>query len=146
SPVNGILGGGALLSFLAGGEILDIVIIGATIGVNVAIGIWQEHQAEQAMKALQQLGTASARVLRDGAVVTVPATEVVLGDILLLAPGDHVAADARLIDVQDLEVDEATLTGESVPVPKLVNEGAPESHIVLEGSDVVVGTGRAVVV
>ncbi len=146
SPVNGILGGGALLSFIAGGEILDIAIIAATVGVNVGVGIWQEHQAGEAVEALQRLGTASARVLRDGEPVTVPATEVVVGDVLLLAPGDRVAADARLISVQDLEVDEATLTGESVPVPKAVAEGPPEGRIVLEGSDVVVGTGRAVVV
>ena len=78
--------------------------------------------------------------------MTLPATVVVPGDILLLAPGDRVAADARLLSVQDLEVDEAALTGESVPVPKHVDDGTPESRIVLEGSDVVVGTGRAVVV
>ena len=146
SPVNGILGGGALLSFIAGGEILDIAIIAATVGVNVAVGVWQEHQAGEAVAALRRLGTATARILRDGEALTVAATEVVPGDILLLAPGDRVAADARLINVQDLEVDEATLTGESVPVPKSVAEGPPENRIVLEGSDVVVGTGSAVVV
>jgi calcium-translocating P-type ATPase len=145
SPVTTILAGGAFLSLLAG-ETLDIAIIGATIGLNVAIGTWQEHQAGQAAEALRRLGTATARVLRDGAPVTVPANQVVPGDILLLAPGDRVAADARLLSAQGLEVDEAALTGESIPVPKDPEKGPAESHIVLEGSDVVVGWGQAVVV
>jgi calcium-translocating P-type ATPase len=145
SPVTGILAGGAFLSLVAG-ETLDIVIIGATIALNVAIGTWQERQAGQAAEALQRLGTATARVLRDGHVVTLPATRVVPGDVLLLAPGDRVAADARLFEVSGLEVDEAALTGESVPVAKLVDQGPPEARVVLEGSDVVVGTARAVVV
>jgi calcium-translocating P-type ATPase len=145
SPVTGILAGGAFLSLVAG-ETLDIVIIGATIALNVAIGTWQEREAGRAAEALRRLGTATARVLRDGTPVTLPATEVVPGDILLLAAGDRVAADARLLEVSGLEVDEATLTGESVPVAKFADGTSPESHIVLEGSDVVVGTGRAVVV
>jgi calcium-translocating P-type ATPase len=146
SPVNGILAGGALLSFVAGGAMLDIVIIGATVAINVAAGAWQERQAGRAVEALRRLGTASARVLRDGEPMTVPATAVVPGDVLLLAPGDRVAADGRLLEAGGLEVDEASLTGESVPVAKFAEEGPAEGRIVLEGSDVVVGTGRAVVV
>jgi cation transport ATPase len=146
SPVNSIMGAGALLSLIAGGETLDIAIIGATIAINVAAGAWQEYQASKAVEALRRLGTATARVLRDGAALTLPATELVPGDVLLLAPGDRVAADARLLNAQDLEVDEAPLTGESIPVSKSADRGAPENRIVLEGSDVVVGTGRAVVV
>ncbi|MHB1423448.1 MAG: cation-translocating P-type ATPase [Gemmataceae bacterium] len=146
SPVNGILTGGAILSLVAGGAALDIVIIGATVAVNVVVGVWQERQAGKALDALRRLGIAPARVLRDGVVQTLPATDLVPGDILLLAPGDRVAADARLISAQSLELDEAALTGESVPVAKQVEEGPPESRIVLEGSGVTVGTGRAVVV
>ena len=144
-PTTGILAGAAGLSLLLG-HALDFAVIGATIAVNVAVGVWQERQAGQAADALRRLGTATARVLRDGAAVTLPAPEVVVGDVLLLAPGDRVAADARLIEAQDLEVDEAALTGESLPVAKASREGPPESRIVLEGSDVVAGTGRAVVV
>jgi calcium-translocating P-type ATPase len=146
SPVNGILTGGALLSLISGGAPLDIVIIGATVFINVAVGVWQERQAGKAVEALRSLGTARARVVRNGTTVTLPATAVVPGDVLLLAPGDRVAADARLLSVQGLEVDEAALTGESVPVAKQVDGGLPESCVVLEGSGVVVGTGRALVV
>jgi calcium-translocating P-type ATPase len=145
-PTTGILGAAAGFSALTGHP-LDTAVIGATIGLNVAVGVWQERQAGRAAEALKRLGTATARVLRDGQPVTLPATEVVTGDVLLLAPGDRVAADARLIDAQDLEVDEAALTGESLPVPKGVSDDGPaEGRIVLEGSDVVVGTARAVVV
>ena len=147
NPVNVILTGGALLSLIAGGAALDIVIIGATVAINVTVGFWQERQADKAAEALRRLGTTTARVLRDGNVVTVPATAVVSGDVLLLAPGDRVPADARLIEAQSLEVDEAALTGESVPVAKRADDAVvPENRIVLEGSGVVVGTGRAVAV
>jgi calcium-translocating P-type ATPase len=144
-PTTGILAGAAGFSLLAGSP-LDAGVIGATIAVNVAVGVWQERQAGRAAEALNRLGTATARVLRDGRPVTLPAPEVVTGDVLLLAPGDRVAADARVIDAQDLEVDEAALTGESLPVPKAADGGPAEHHVVLEGSDVVVGTARAVVV
>jgi calcium-translocating P-type ATPase len=92
------------------------------------------------------MGTVNACVLRDGHTATVPADEVVVGDVLLLAPGDRVAADARLISAQGLELDEAALTGESLPVAKSPEAETDVNRIVLDGSDVVVGTGRAVVV
>src|SRR5205085_120667 len=92
------------------------------------------------------MATPTARVLRDGRPKTVPATALVPGDVLLLAPGDRVAADARLLRAQGLEVDEAALTGESLLVPKAATGGTDASRVVLEGSDVAVGTGWAVVV
>jgi len=145
SPLIGILAAGAGLS-LALGSPLDFALIGATIGVNVAVGAWQERRAGQAAAALERLGAATARVLRDGAPVTVPASDVVPGDVLVLHAGDRVAADARLLEARNLEVDEASLTGESLPVSKTPDGGIDVSRIVLEGSDVTVGTGRAVVV
>ncbi len=143
SPLVGILAAGAGLS-LALGSPLDFALIGATIGVNVAVGAWQERRAGQAAAALERLGAATARVRRDGAPVTVPASDVVPGDVLVLQSGDRVAADARLLEARNLEVDEASLTGESLPVPKAPNGGTDASRVVLEGSDVTVGTGRAV--
>jgi cation-transporting ATPase I len=145
SPLTGILAAGAALSLVLGSP-LDFALIAATVGVNVAVGTWQERRAGQAAAALHQLGAATARVLRDGVAVTVPATDVVPGDILELASGDTVAADARLLAARHLEVDEAALTGESLPVPKAPDGGGDARHVVLEGSDVTVGTGRAVVV
>ncbi len=145
SPLTGILAAGATLSLVLGSP-LDFVLIAAMIGVNVAVGAWQEHRAGQTAATLERLGAATARVLRDGSATTLPATELVPGDVLLLAPGDRVAADALLLEAQNLEVDEAALTGESLPVAKTANGGAEANRIVLEGSDVTVGTGRAVVV
>jgi cation-transporting ATPase I len=145
SPVNGLLAGGAFLALL-GGQALDIAVIGLTVGLNVVIGAWQERQANQAAEALKRLGGAVARVLRDGAITVIPVAELVPGDVLVLAPGDRVAADARVLSARGLEVDEAALTGESIPVAKVATGGAAEAQIVLEGSDVVVGTGRAVIV
>ncbi len=145
SPLIGILAAGAGLSLLFGAA-ADVAIIGATIAATVAVGAWQEHKADRVAETLERMGTSNARVLRDGAVVTVLANEVVPGDVLLLAPGDHAAADARVLSSQGLEVDEAALTGESLPVPKAPVGGTDASRIILEGSDVTTGTGRAVVV
>jgi cation-transporting ATPase I len=145
SPLFAILAAGAGLS-LALGSAGDVVIIGATILANVAVGVWQEHKANRVAEALQRMGRSTVRVLRDGQPATLPATEVVVGDLLLLAPGDYVAADARVISAQGLEVDESALTGESLPVAKAPHGGPDATHIVLEGSNVTAGTGRAVVV
>ncbi|MDQ3361034.1 MAG: HAD-IC family P-type ATPase [Actinomycetota bacterium] len=145
SPLTGVLAAGAGLSLLLDST-ADVAMIGTMIVANAGAGAWQERQADKTAEALEALWTAYASVLRDGSPVTVPATEVVPGDVLILAPGDRITADARLIDASGLEVDEAALTGESVPVPKSPDEGIDTSRIVLEGSDVTVGAGRAVVV
>jgi cation-transporting ATPase I len=145
SPLTGILAAGAGVSLFLGG-IADAVMITAMLIANAAVGVWQEYRTDEAAEALQRMSTAAARVLRDGRTVTVPADQVVPGDVLLLARGDRVAADARLLSAQGLEVDEAALTGESLPVPKTPAGGIDARRIVLEGSDVMVGTARAVVV
>jgi len=145
SPLTGILAAGGVLSVVLG-SMADVAMIGLTILGNTAIGAWQERQAGQAVAALERIGASTARVLRDGRDVELPTGEIVPGDVLILAPGDRAAADARLIEVHNLEVDEAALTGESLPVAKTVSGGMDASHVILAGSDVTVGTGRAVVV
>ncbi len=144
SPLLGILAVGAGFSLLLGST-ADVLIITATIVTNVVVGVWQEHKADQVAETLKHLGTSTAHVLRDKHPVTIPAEKVVPGDILLLAPGARIAADARVLDSQGLEVDEAALTGESLPVAKAPDGATDISRIVLEGSDVTTGTGRAVV-
>jgi calcium-translocating P-type ATPase len=145
SPLVAVLGVGAGLS-LAIGATADVVMIGAVILANAAVGAWQERQAGRAAQALEQIGAPSARVLRDGDVRAVPADQVVRGDILLLGAGDRVVADARLLSADALEIDESSLTGESLPVPKAPDAEQPAGRIVLEGSDVTVGSGQALVV
>jgi cation-transporting P-type ATPase I len=145
SPLTGFLAAGAGLS-LALGATADVVMIGAVLGLNAVVSAWQEREAGSAAKALEHMTARTARVLRDGEERIVPATELVPGDVLVLAPGDRVAADARVIAVDRLEVDEAALTGESLPVAKVVEGGTDAGHVVLEGSDVTLGTGRAVTV
>ena len=145
SPLVAVLGVGAGIS-LAAGATADVAIIGAVIIANAAVGAWQEREAGRAAEALEQMGAASARVSRGGIVREVPAAEVVRGDIILLGAGDRVVADARLLSADALEADEAALTGESLPVSKEPDAERPEVRMVLEGSDITVGSGQAVVV
>lgn len=145
SPLTVILGFGAAVS-LTLGAVADMGIIGATIAANVGIGAWQEHRAGQVAQTLEQMGTSSTRVLRDGQPVAVPSTEIVPGDALLLTSGDRIVADARVIESQNLEVDEAALTGESLPVRKSPEATSIANRIVLAGTDVTTGNGRAIAV
>ncbi|MBE0599461.1 MAG: cation-transporting P-type ATPase, partial [Desulfuromonadales bacterium] len=92
--------------------------IWTVILINGIFSFWQEYKAERAMDALQRLLPVHARVLRDGREERIDAGELVPGDILLLAPGDPISADGRLIEVHRLQIDESTLTGESRPVGK----------------------------
>jgi len=145
APITALLTGGACVTLVLG-QPLNTALLGLTIGMNVVAGVWQERQVGQAAEALKRLSAATAQVLRDGQVQTIPASEVVLGDVLVLGPGMRVPADARLLNAHSLEVAEAALTGESIPVAKSPDAGSAFRQIVLEGSDVVVGAGRAVVV
>jgi calcium-translocating P-type ATPase len=145
TPITSLLAGGACLTLVLN-QPLNTALISLTITLNVVVGVWQEREVGRASEALRRLGSGTARVLREQRTVIVKPSEVVVGDVLILGPGDHVAADARMLSASGLEVDEAALTGESLPVAKGPNEFTDTGRIVLEGSDVIVGTGRAVVV
>ncbi len=145
SPLIGVLSVGALLS-LSFGAPADVAIIGATIATNVVIGAWQERRADLASIAIARLGAPECEVLRDGNTLVVPASDLVSGDVILLSAGARISADARVIHSDNMEVSEAALTGESLPVFKSVDGPHDHERILLEGSDVISGSGRAVVV
>ncbi len=145
SPLLGILAAGAGLSLLFGAT-GDVVIICGTIVANVLVGAMQENRANRVSETLQQLGTSEAHVLRDGQIQTIASDRVVPGDMLVLTHGDRVAADARVVSSEGLEVDEAALTGELLPVSKTPDGQSDINRVVLAGSDVTSGNGRAVVV
>jgi Ca2+-transporting ATPase len=135
------------------GEVLDAALILAIILLMGAAGFLQEYKAEKAVRALKEMAAPRAKVVRDGVVEQVDARELVPGDVILLEEGDRVPADARLIEAEDLEVDESPLTGESAPVEKDPGEVLPEdtpvadrSNMVFMGTYVVRGRGKAVVV
>jgi P-type Ca2+ transporter type 2C len=146
-----ILIGAAVVS-IALGETVDGLAIAVIVLLNALFGFYQEFRAERAAAALAHLVAPRARVVRDGRSLMIPAAEVVRGDILLLEPGDLVAADARLIEAERLHAEEAPLTGESQPVPKAIGDQRPEtpladrSNMVFLATTVVAGTGRGVVV
>lgn len=117
SPLNWILLGAAALS-VAMGEVSDAAVIAFIVLVNAVIGFYQEYKAEQSVRALKKMVVSSARVLRDGAELQTEAAGLVPGDVILLASGDKVPADARLLSANSLRVEEAMLTGESVAASK----------------------------
>ena len=112
-----VLLGSAVITFLLG-HLIDTAVILAVVIVNALIGFIQEGKAEKAMDAINRMLSPNASVLRDGGRHTIPAEQLVPGDIVLLEPGDKVAADLRLIKAHGLQIQEAILTGESLPVEK----------------------------
>ena len=138
---------------LEGGEEIpyEAIVIAAIVLLNAVLGYVQEARAEQAVAALQRLAAATAGVLREGRELRIPAAEVVPGDLLLLAEGDAVSADARLVEAASLLVAEASLTGESEAVlkdPARIDEPAAlgdRLNMVFDGTAVTRGRGRAVV-
>ncbi|MBR3003355.1 MAG: cation-translocating P-type ATPase [Clostridia bacterium] len=123
--VSGVVG-------VANGEgITDTIIILIVVIVNAIIGVSQEAKAEKSLEALQKLTDHASKVIRDGTVQVVPAKELVPGDIVVLDTGDFVPADLRIIEAVNLKSQEASLTGESVPVEKTTNK--------LEGEDIGIG-------
>ena len=135
----------------ASGVPVDALVIAAIVVANAVIGYVQGARAETAMAALAQLNAARATVLRDSQLTTVPASGLVVGDLLALTAGDSVAADARLVSSTALLVHEASLTGESVAAEKHpatlphLSALGDRTNMVFSGTDVVQGVGRAVV-
>ncbi|MEV0353376.1 cation-transporting P-type ATPase [Nonomuraea sp. NPDC050680] len=121
------------------GDWSDTAVILLVVVVNTSVGVAQEIRADRAITALSQLTAPVARVIRDGSQVRVPAADVVVEDLLVLAEGDIIVADARVVESAALLIDESSLTGESAPVDKA--DGDPVSS----GTVVVRGRGRAVV-
>lgn len=150
SLLVGVLAVAAGLSF-ALGDSGDGYAILAVLVINTGIGFVLEWNARQSMQALRRLDTDQARVMRDGQVQEISSEAVTLGDLLLIEAGDLVVADAELIEIHQLEVDESTLTGESLPVRKTIEPTAPDAPLgdqfnrLFKGTAVTAGTGRAIV-
>ncbi len=145
-----------ITSSIEGHGLTDAVIILAVVIINSVLGVYQESKAEKAIEALQQMSAATSKVLRGDTLMTVKSEQLVVGDIIILEAGDAVPADARIIESASLQIEEAALTGESVPVNKMIdtlmlNEGAKDislgdrKNMVYMGSTVVYGRGKAVV-
>ena len=134
----------------------DVIIILAVVVVNAVLGVYQESKAEKAIEALQEMSAATSKVLRDGKVQIIHSEDLVVGDIIMLEAGDAVPADARILENASLKVEEAALTGESVPVTKFIDiinlkDGEKDvplgdrKNMLYMGSTVVYGRGTAVV-
>ena len=133
----------------------DVIIIMAVVIINAVLGVYQENKAEKAIEALQAMSAATSKVVRDGKLCVVPSAELVVGDIVHLEAGDAVPADGRILDSASLQIEEAALTGESVPVYKFIDiidlkDGSDvplgdRKNMCYMGSTVVYGRGTMVV-
>ena len=134
----------------------DVIIILAVVLINAVLGVYQESKAEKAIEALQKMSAATSKVIRGGVLKTVHSEDLVVGDVIVLEAGDAVPADARLLESASLKIEEAPLTGESVPVNKFIDiinltDGKNDvplgdrKNMVYMGSTVVYGRGVAVV-
>ena len=134
----------------------DTVIIMVVVVINTILGVVQESKAEAAIEALQEMSAATSKVMRDGKLVSVRSEDLVIGDIVILEAGDAVPADCRIFESASMKIEEAALTGESVPVDKVIailNGGdkgevplGDRKNMAYMGSTVVYGRGKAVVV
>jgi len=130
----------AILSFILGDQ-LDGILIIAIIVLNAILGFVQEFKAEKALAALKQMTVGMVKVMRDGVTVELPSSDIVPGDVIFLEEGDKIPADGKLVDVSHLEVNEAALTGESLPIAKDLKK---ENKIFM-GTIVALGRATAVV-
>ncbi|MDI6806596.1 MAG: cation-translocating P-type ATPase [Candidatus Aenigmarchaeota archaeon] len=141
----------AFISFLIGAE-LDAMVISAIVVLNAALGFFQEYRAEKALEALKKLAAPKAKVLRDGKLQVLDAEKLVPGDIITFEEGDILPADIRIFEAMDLKIDEAVLTGESIPSLKITQK-LPERTTLADRENmgysatvVTYGRGRGIVV
>lgn len=152
SPPVALLGVSAVVSVFTGGLIEAVSIVGVVV-VNTVIGFFTERQSERTISSLAPMRPRQVAVLREGTARQIPVQEVVTGDVVLLAPGSYVAADARLLEAENLTVDESALTGESMPVEKNADFQGEEDttlgdrlNMIYMGTMVTGGSGNAMVV
>jgi Ca2+-transporting ATPase len=141
----------AVVSLLLG-EIVDAVAIMVIVILNSVVGVVQESKAEEALAALKKMAAPNAQVVRDGAQITIPSRELVQGDIVMIEAGNYIPADMRLVESVNLKVEEASLTGESVPVEKtagkVLNKEIPigdRKNSAFMGTLVTYGRGKGLV-
>lgn len=135
----------ALVSYFIG-DLLDSMVILFVVVVNAIIGFMQEYRAEKAMEKLKSLIATEAVVIRDGETKKIPASELTIGDLVVIEEGDNVPADLRLIETSDLRIDESIITGESIPVHKTHEVSDKGDNIAYMDSNVVSGRGKGVVI
>ena len=143
----------AVTSILSGEKLTEVIIILAVVLLNAILGVVQESKAEAAIEALQTMTAATSKVLRDGKITVLHSADLVPGDVVILEAGDAVPADGRLLESASLKIEEAALTGESVPVNKTAETISAEGDVPLGdrknmcymGSTVVYGRGSAVI-
>ena len=143
----------AVTSILSGEKLTEVIIILAVVLLNAVLGVVQESKAEAAIEALQTMTAATSKVLRDGKITVLHSADLVPGDVVILEAGDAVPADGRLLESASLKIEEAALTGESVPVNKTAEAIDAQGDVPLGdrknmcymGSTVVYGRGSAVI-
>src|SRR5688572_22312284 len=147
-----ILLGAAIVSGIIG-DLTDTIVILIIVLLNAIIGFLQEFRAEKAMQALKQMAVTQARVMRNGSIAWLPATELVPGDIILLEAGNAVPADLRITESISLKIEEATLTGESHAIDKITHpleyDDIPlgdKKNLAFKGTFVTYGRGTGVVI
>jgi len=144
-----LIGAAIVAGFI--GDAIDAWAIIAIVIFNAILGFIQEFRAERSLEALQKLALPSSKVIREGVLRTLPSEEIVPGDLLVLEAGDRIPADGRIVDLAQLSIDEASLTGESFPVQKslsVLNQKCSLSdrvNMVFRGTTVVSGKGHVLV-
>lgn len=150
SPMAILLWVGGVVALVAGIVELGVAVFAVNV-INGVFGFWQEYRAERATEELKKMLSSCASVVRDGEVRQVPSEELVPGDLVLVTEGDRISADARVVEANDLQVDQSTLSGESRPVHKharAIDEDLPMAHLtnmVFAGTNVSSGDGRVIV-